>query len=74
MSKGVMYGSSIAEVNGIKYILVCGPKGIDYSVDLGNTWVNLDTANYWSVHIDPKKNIGWAAGKAGRFIKINFGE
>jgi photosystem II stability/assembly factor-like uncharacterized protein len=71
-TKGAMYGTSIANINGSKAIFICGPNGIDSSFDLGVTWQNLDTANYWVVHIDSDRSVGWAAGKNGRLIRIDI--
>lgn len=72
ITKGAMYGSSIARINDQIELFVCGPNGIDFSFDLGTTWQNLDSANYWVVHIDSDRSIGWAAGKNGRLIRINI--
>ncbi len=74
VTKGASYGSSIASINEQDYFFVCGPNGIDYSFDDGKSWQNLDTANYWVVHFDSGRSIGWAAGKYGRLIRINIGE
>lgn len=69
---GAMYGLSIATIDQSPGLFVCGPNGIDYTFDRGSTWQNLDTANYWVVHFDSGRSVGWAAGKNGRLIKINF--
>ncbi|MEQ9299665.1 MAG: hypothetical protein RIF33_13915, partial [Cyclobacteriaceae bacterium] len=72
ITKGALYGSAMAKANGQGCLFVCGPNGIDYSFDSGKAWQNLDTANYWVVHVESDRSIGWAAGKNGRLIRINI--
>lgn len=71
-TKGALYGTSVVSLKDQTGLFVCGPNGIDYSFDSGKTWQNLDTANYWVVHVDSGRSMGWAAGKNGRLIRINI--
>ena len=50
-------------------IMISGPKGIDYSLDLGETFTTLDTLNYWAVDLHPS-GFGFASGTDGKVIKI----
>jgi len=71
ITKGAFYGSTIAMIGGEKVILASGPKGLDYSFDLGQSWSNLDTANYWAVKMH-ENGHGYATGKNGRALKLEF--
>ena len=62
VTKGAFYGADLLKVEESFWSFVCGPNGIDYSEDLGKSWVNLDTANYWAVDF-AQNNTGWAVGK-----------
>lgn len=66
-TKGAFYGGAMIE----ELALVCGPNGIDYSTNKGQSWKQLDTANYWAVSLHPA-GIGWASGKGGRVVKISL--
>jgi photosystem II stability/assembly factor-like uncharacterized protein len=69
ITKGAFYGGSIAQVGKHALTFACGPNGLDYTSDLGKSWAQLDSANYWAVHITPS-GTGWAVGKEGRVVKI----
>lgn len=71
ITKGAFYGSTITMIGGKKVILASGPKGLDYSFDLGQSWSNLDTANYWAVKMHDS-GYGFATGKNGRVLKLEF--
>jgi photosystem II stability/assembly factor-like uncharacterized protein len=72
VTKGAMYGSTIVKLDDQTGLFIGGPNGLDYSFDLGKTWQNIDTANYWVVHVDSDRSMGWAAGKNGRLIRIKI--
>ncbi|MEQ6168190.1 hypothetical protein AAOE16_13435 [Ekhidna sp. MALMAid0563] len=67
---GAFYGSAITEVSEQTFAFACGPNGIDYTKDMGQTWINLDTANYWAVGM--KGNIGYASGTDGKILRISL--
>jgi photosystem II stability/assembly factor-like uncharacterized protein len=67
ITKGAFYGGSYIE--GIA--LACGPNGLDYTTDMGQTWTQLDSANYWAINMH-SSGIGWASGRGGRVVKIEF--
>ncbi len=71
VTKGAFYGADLLKVKESFWSFVCGPNGIDYSEDLGKSWVNLDTANYWAVDF-AQNNTGWAVGKDGKILKIEL--
>lgn len=67
---GAFYGSTITQVDDQTFAFVCGPKGLDYTSDLGQTWTNLDSANYWAVSM--KGKTGYATGTDGKILKISL--
>jgi photosystem II stability/assembly factor-like uncharacterized protein len=69
ITAGAFYGSAIIQVAGNPLIIACGPNGIDYSLDQGVSWVNLDTANYWAVNLHPT-GFGYATGTDGKILKL----
>ncbi len=70
ITRGAFYGGSSTNVDEDNYTFSCGPNGLDFTNDLGKTWIRLDSANYWAVNIHTS-GIGWASGKEGRVLKIN---
>ncbi len=71
VTKGAFYGCDVISFKSRPIALACGPNGIDYSLDLGSTWTNLDTLNYWAIGI-MNEGSGWAVGKNGRISKITI--
>ncbi|GAB4238363.1 MAG: oxidoreductase [Ekhidna sp.] len=69
-TKGAFYGSTITTVNNTIFAFACGPNGIDYTSDFGNTWTTLDTLNYWAVSM--KGKTGYASGMSGEILKISL--
>lgn len=69
ITSGTLYGSDLEMINDQWYWFICGPKGMDYSTNFGTSWMNLDTANYWAIEIDPS-GFGYAVGGNGQFVKI----
>ncbi|WP_436514731.1 WD40/YVTN/BNR-like repeat-containing protein [Ekhidna sp. To15] len=67
---GAFYGSAITKVDDQALAFACGPKGLDYTKDLGKSWTTLDTLNYWAVGI--KHNIGYASGTEGKILRISL--
>ncbi len=67
---GAFYGGSISQVGEDIFTFACGPKGLDYTSDLGQTWTNLDTLDYWAVAF--KENIGFVSGRNGTILKITL--
>ena len=67
---GSFYGGAITEVEGETYAFACGPSGLDYTTDLGQTWITLDTLNYWAVSFH--ENIGFVAGRDGNVLKLQL--
>ena len=69
-TKGAFYGGALARAGDDYFAFVCGPKGIDYSSNFGESWENLDTLNYWAVSFAGK--VGYASGTGGKISKIKF--
>ncbi|MEP1034324.1 hypothetical protein [Ekhidna sp.] len=67
---GAFYGSTITNVSDQIFAFVCGPKGLDYTNDLGQTWSTLDTLNYWALSM--KGNFGYASGIDGKILRISL--
>ncbi|MFT6867759.1 MAG: photosystem II stability/assembly factor-like uncharacterized protein [Cyclobacteriaceae bacterium] len=68
---GPLYGSDLINIKGQKLAIICGPAGIDYSLDFGKHWVNLDSGNYWSVKMHVS-GYGYAVGTDGKIMKIDI--
>ncbi|MEQ8470059.1 MAG: hypothetical protein RIC35_02685 [Marinoscillum sp.] len=69
ITKGAFYGSDIIRWKNDFLMIMCGPKGIDYSDDHGHTFNNLDTLNYWAVDLH-KSGSGYAVGTDGKLLKL----
>ncbi|WP_421763940.1 WD40/YVTN/BNR-like repeat-containing protein [Ekhidna sp.] len=67
---GAFYGSTITKTDNETFAIVCGPNGIDYTVDLGQNWINLDSANYWAISM--KGKVGYASGTDGKILRISL--
>jgi photosystem II stability/assembly factor-like uncharacterized protein len=66
---GAVYGSAVLGVAG--YVVVAGPKGLDWTGDDGRSWTNLSGANYWAVECTPHQTC-WAVGPGGRITRVTF--
>jgi photosystem II stability/assembly factor-like uncharacterized protein len=66
-----IWGGSFVPNDAARTIVTVGPRGSAYSRDLGKTWVQMDTVNYWGVGFAPASNIGWAVGRSGRITKLS---
>lgn len=67
---GAFYGSTISQVENQTFAFACGPKGLDYTSDMGQTWTNLDSLNFWAVSIKGKS--GYASGTNGKILRISL--
>lgn len=68
---GAVFGA--AQVPGLDdYVVVVGPKGLDWSSDAGRSWSNVSANAYWSVGF-ASRLAGWAVGPGGRISRIAFG-
>ncbi|MEQ9008391.1 MAG: hypothetical protein RLP12_10935 [Ekhidna sp.] len=67
---GAFYGSAITQVDGQTFAFACGPKGLDYTSDMGQTWMTLDTLNYWALSM--KEDFGFASGTNGKILRISL--
>ncbi len=69
VTKGAFYGSDLMSWGKASILIATGPNGIDYSTDLGQTYFNLDTGNYWAVDLHPS-GFGLATGADGKILKL----
>lgn len=69
-TKGAFYAGALTKIDNAYFAFACGPKGIDYSPDLGKSWITLDTLNYWAIGFN--KKIGYASGTKGKILKISL--
>lgn len=67
---GAFYGGAISTINDVSHTFACGPNGVDYTNNFGETWKTVDTLNYWAVAL--KGNIGYVSGRDGRILKISL--
>lgn len=70
-TKGAFYGSDLISTGDNYLWMACGPNGIDYSQNLGQTFQTLDSLNYWAVDLH-ESGFGYATGTNGRILKIGF--
>ena len=70
--KGAFYGGAITSYQDQIFAFACGPNGLDYTSNNGETWSTLDTLNYWAVSFH--ENIGFVSGKGGKVLKITLQE
>ena len=67
MARGVWGG---VYVRGTNTVVAVGPDGAVYSQDDGDTWLEIDSFNYWSVGFT-SSTAGWAVGASGRITKLS---
>lgn len=68
---GPIYGGAwVPRVPGPALFAV-GPRGADYSLDGGLTWLLADTQTYWAVAF-ASPGAGWAVGPAGRITRFSL--
>ncbi len=68
---GAFYGSSTVTIDGNNYTFVCGPNGMDFTADKGQSWTQLDSANLWAVNMH-ESGTGWVSGGNGRVVKVSL--
>lgn len=71
ITKGAFYGSDLISAGDGYLLIASGPNGIDYSLDFGKSFVNLDTTNYWAVNLT-EQGFGFATGPKGKILKIQY--
>ncbi len=67
---GAFYGGAISEIDEKLFAFACGPKGLDYTADLGQNWTNLDTLDLWAVAF--RENVGYVSGRNGSILKLTI--
>lgn len=66
---GPIYGSDLVSTAGGPVVVGVGPGGMDWSRDLGRSWVSADTVPYWAVAF-ASPGAGWAVGPGGRITRL----
>ncbi len=67
---GAVYGASV--VPGMPgYVVVAGPKGLDWTGNDGRSWTNLSGSAYWAVACT-SLHACWAVGPHGRITNVTF--
>ena len=68
---GAVYGAAVVP-NLRGFVVVAGPKGLDWTGNDGRLWTNLSNAAYWAVGCTVH-DACWAAGPGGRITRVTFG-
>ncbi len=67
---GAVYGATV--VPGMPgYVVVAGPKGLDWTGNDGRSWTNLSGSAYWAVDCI-SIHACWAVGPRGRITRVRF--
>lgn len=66
--QGSIFGA--AHLTSTNTIVIVGPKGANYSTDLGKTWNPLSETDFWSIGCAPK--ACWLVGPQERIVKLTF--
>src|SRR5207249_8852466 len=65
-----VYGATV--VPGMPgYVVVAGPKGLDWTGNDGRSWTNLSGSAYWAVDCI-SLHACWAVGPRGRITSVKF--
>lgn len=68
---GAVYGAAYVPGTETPTIVAVGPKGVDYSVDNGATWIALGRDTYWGVDF-AGGGAGWIVGPQGRIARVRM--
>lgn len=68
---GAFYGSAFTKIGNKNVVIVCGPKGADISLDLGQTWEKITPQTLWTCELLPS-GVGWIMGKGGKILKVEM--
>jgi len=67
---GAVYGATV--VPGMPgYVVVAGPRGLDWTGNDGRAWTNLSDSAYWAVACR-SPHACWAVGPRGRITSVRF--
>jgi len=67
---GAVYGAAV--VPGVPgYVVVTGPKGLDWTANDGRSWTSLSDSAYWAVDCS-SRHACWAVGPRGRITTITL--
>ena len=70
------FRSVVAYVPGMSVptVIAIGPQGVDYSLDDGKTWREIEGPGFDTFSFVPHKRIGWGAGANGAIGLLMFEE
>ncbi len=68
---GAIYGSAYVPGRLTPTVIVVSPKGAEYSITNGGTWMSLSAKSYWAVGF-AANGTGWMVGPGGRITKLVF--
>jgi len=74
---GPVYGSALVPMSNeptpgaLPVAVAVGPGGLDWSPDLGRSWMPVDYTTYWAVAF-ASKETGWAVGPEGRIARLTL--
>jgi photosystem II stability/assembly factor-like uncharacterized protein len=68
---GAFYGSAFKMIGDKAVVIVCGPKGADISMDMGQSWQKITPNNLWTADL-LSSGTGWLMGKSGKILKIEI--
>jgi photosystem II stability/assembly factor-like uncharacterized protein len=63
---------SAVEYLGEKYLVACGPTGVDYSLDAAENWLNISSEGFHVVKIARNGNAVFFAGANGKIGRLVF--
>jgi photosystem II stability/assembly factor-like uncharacterized protein len=75
--EGPVYGSALVPLSDeptpgvIPVVVAVGPGGLDWSANLGRTWMQVDSLTYWAVGF-AAPGAGWAVGPQGRVARLTL--
>jgi hypothetical protein len=55
-----------------KQLVTCGPTGVDYSLDSGNTWKLISKESFHVCRIAKKGAVVYLAGNDGKIGKLVY--
>jgi photosystem II stability/assembly factor-like uncharacterized protein len=66
------YRSGIAYFPDDQLFIATGTNGTDYSTDLGQSWLTLDTVGYHSIQPVPGQSAAWLSGSDGKVSRLSW--
>ncbi|MDP4663617.1 MAG: oxidoreductase [Salibacteraceae bacterium] len=64
------YRSCVTSNSKGSLLLTSGRTGVEYSLDKGESWIELSQSGYYSISMH--ESVGWAVGRYGKMAKIEL--